>query len=91
MLSTQRVRVLPKFVCIAKHHILGLGVLGCQENSAILRRMQTVCEKISQITPYPKLPRSTLSPEEIHKDIAGKLQGLEEVGRWVVSFTAVHA
>ena len=60
MLSTQRLRILPKFVCVAKHHILGLGVLDCQEISAILRRMQTVCGKISQITPYPKLPRSTL-------------------------------
>ena len=60
MLSTQRLRILSKFVCAAKHHILGLGVLDCQEISAILRRMQTVCGKISQITPYPKLPRSTL-------------------------------
>ena len=51
MLFTQRLRILPKFVCVGKHHILGLGVLDCQENSAILRRMQTVCKKI------PKLPR----------------------------------
>ena len=70
MLSTQRVRILPKFVCVAKHHILGLGALDYRENSAILRRMQTVWEKNSQITPYPKLPNAlpyevtalTLSP-----------------------------
>ena len=66
MLSTQRLRILPKFVGVAKRHILDLGVLDCQENSAILRRMQTVCKKnsqnypVSQITPYPKLSRSTL-------------------------------
>ena len=44
MLSTQSLRILSKFVCVAKHHILGLGVLDCQENSAFLRRMQTVCK-----------------------------------------------
>ena len=54
MLSTQRLRILPKFVCVAKHHILGLGALDYLENSAILRRMQTVCKTFSQITPlYP--------------------------------------
>ena len=31
-----------------------------------------------------------ISPEELHKDVAGKLQGLEEVVRWVASFTAVR-
>ena len=31
-----------------------------------------------------------ISPEELHKDVAGKLQGLEEVVRWFASFTAVR-
>ena len=50
-------RILLKFVCVAKHHILGLGVLDCQENSAILRRMQTVCKKFPN---YPALPYELL-------------------------------
>ena len=52
MLSTQRLRILPKFVCVTKHHILDLSVLDCQENSAILCRMQTA----KNFPNYPALP-----------------------------------
>ena len=31
-----------------------------------------------------------ISREELHKDVADKLQGLEEVVRWVASFTTVR-